>query len=155
MRIGQAHAGFTVVEMLVTVVLAGIFLAFFVQMFRATAAQQLSLVRQSIANDIAKSNLAKFPTAGSLTNAPTSYVCDTNTTGNTNNLTVSAAVAGTSVLADSQKETDPGTIGELVQTVRAYSPRGCGPNLPIKVVSTVEYGFVGQRDKVEYATYVF
>ena len=155
MRGIQGSAGFTLVEMLVTVVLAGVFLAFFIQMFRATSAQQSSLIRQSAANDIAKSNLAKFPTAASLTNAPTSYLCDSNATGNTNNLTINPSAAGTSVLATSQQEADPGNIGNVVQTVRAYSPRGCGASLPIKVVSSVEYGFAGQRDTVEYATYVF
>lgn len=150
----QSNAGFTVVEMLVTVVLAGIFIAFFVQMFRATSAQQSALIRQATANDIARSNLSKFPTVASIAG----YTCDTNssTSANTNNLTINPNAAGTAILSDSQKETDPGTIGTLVQTVRALSPRGCsGSYLPVKIVSTVEYGFTGQRDTVEYATYVF
>lgn len=154
MRGIQGSAGFTLVEMLVTVVLAGVFLAFFIQMFRATSAQQSSLVRQSTANDIAKSNLSKFPTAASATG----FTCDTTATvsANTNNLAINPNAPGTSILTTAMQEPDSGTIGTITQTVRAYSPNGCdGTHAPVKIVSSVEYGFAGQRDKVEYVSYVF
>ncbi len=157
MRVAQGIHGFTVVEMLVTIVLAGIFLTFFVQMFRVTSGQQASLTRQATANDIAKSNLNKFPNA---TDISPSYTCDTssNTSTNTNNLKIRPSAPGTTILSSSSsnKEPDPGNLGTLVQTVKAYSPAGCtGSYVPIKIESTVEYGFEGQRDKVVYATYIF
>lgn len=143
----HSSAGFTIVEMLVTVVLAGMFLAFFVQMFRATAAQQTSLVRQSSANDIARSNLSKFPNTSSIPG----YTCDS-----TNDLSSNPNAAGTQILAAANYEPDPGNLGTLNQTVYAFSPQGCSGSHPtIKLVSRVEYGFTGQRDSVEFATYVF
>lgn len=156
------QGGFTIVEMLVTVVLAGLFVTFFVQMFHAMAAQQLSLVRQASAQDIAKSNLSKFPTSNAIAAVVDPVpACNTTTTpasSNDNNLTINASAVGTTLLNDSSsyKEADPGTIGELVQRVQAFYPAGCnGTTVPIKVESSVEYGFVGQRDKVVYAAYIF
>lgn len=155
-------AGFTIVEMLVTVVLAGIFLTFFLQMYRATSAQQASLTRQAAVNDIAKSNLNKYPTSNVFDSL---YTCDTDpsATTNTNNLTINKNAAGNIILDSTSVdpninhgEPDPGNLGTLVQRVKVYWPLGCsGGHVPIKIESTVEYGFTGQRDKVVYATYIF
>lgn len=164
--------GFTIVEMLVTVVLAGIFLTFFLQMYRATNAQQQSLIRQSIANDIARSNLAKFPIALSVTNATCNNgrvntndcgasgmpQCDSigTSANSTNNLKVRKDAPGTSITLAA--EPDPGTLGAITQSIRAFWPQGCGSNVPIKVTSSVEYvfgGSAGQSNTVEYSTYVF
>lgn len=155
-------AGFTIVEMIVTVVLAGIFLTFFIQMYRATNAQQLSLIRQSTANDIARSNLAKFPTAAAL---PT-YVCSTTSSNNPNNLTINPNAPGTSIPliaptatpsgpGEVRREDTPDNLGTVTQEIRAFSPQGCGANEPIKILSRVTYGYEGQQNTVEYATYVF
>ncbi len=157
MRGSYNNAGFTIVEMLVTVVLASIFLVFFIQMYRATSAQQLSLIRQSIANDIARSNLAKFPTATSVTDTPgPGYTCSTTVgSGNPNNLALNANAPGTQILAPTSREPDPGNLGTLTQEVRAFSPQDCGTHKPVKLKSIVTYGFEGQLNTVEYATYVF
>lgn len=176
-------AGFTIVEMLVTVALAGIFLTFFIQMYRATNAQQLSLIRQSTANDIAKSNLAKFPTAASVKTAACAAIgaadtrecgnssprCDTTgtSTNSFNNLAIRADAPGTAIIGVktaggapivSITEPDPGNLGTVTQTVRAYWPQGCGAgdDVPIKVNSRVDYVFGdAQTNSVEYSTYVF
>lgn len=145
--------GFTVVEMIVTIVIASLFLAFFIQMFRASSNQQQIVFNQSVVNDIAKSNLDKFPNSSGFT-----YTCDTNpsTTANTNNLAIRPSAPGTTLLQDSSpnKEPDPGHLGVLSQTVKAYSPLGCGANNPIKIESKVQFGPPDARDEVVYATYV-
>jgi len=157
MRGNHKHMeGFTIVEMLVTLVLAGLFLVFFLQMFRASSAQQMSLVRQAAANDIAKSNLSKFPRTSTITPA---YTCDTNTTvaSNTNNLMINPNAAGTVILNNSSANREPSTDStpNLVQEVRAYSPMGClTTGSPVKIVSRVTYGFTGQQGEAVYATYV-
>lgn len=155
MRIGQAHAGFTVVEMLVTVVLAGIFIMFFTQMFRAGAAQQASIVRQAKANNIAYSNMSKFPRASNISPV---YVCDTSTNASTNqnNLTINPNAAGTLILSNSSSNKEPvdDSLPNTTQEVRAYSPQGCGSNTLVKLVSKVTYGFVGQQADTSYATYI-
>lgn len=162
--------GFTIVEMLVTVVLSGIFLTFFIQMYRATNAQQQSLIRQSIANDMARSNLAKFPTATSITSATCAGgrintsdcspsgtpQCDSTgtSTNSANNIKVRKDAQGTSI--NLAAEANPGKLGTVTQSIRAAWPQGCGANVPIKLTSRVEYVFGGgQSNTVEYSTYVF
>ncbi|QHN43108.1 prepilin-type N-terminal cleavage/methylation domain-containing protein [Candidatus Mycosynbacter amalyticus] len=155
MRDMRSDTGFTLVEMLVTVVLIGIFIAFFVQMFRAGAAQQASIVRQAKANNLAYSNLSKFPRASSISPA---YVCDTstNTSTNQNNLTINPNAAGTLILSDASANKEPtdSALPNATQEVRAYSPQGCGSNALVKLISTVTYGFTGQQTDASYATYV-
>lgn len=151
--------GFTIVEILVSMVLAMLFLVFFVRMFQAVAAQQVSVVRQSHANDIAFSNLSKFPTSSSIDDIGASYTCDTSTsaTANTNNLTINPDANGTVILDDSSdyRETDLQQLPNASQEIRAYSPLGCGSGGElVKLVSTVTYGFTGQQGKAVYATYV-
>jgi type II secretory pathway pseudopilin PulG len=145
--------GFTVVEMIVTIVIASLFLTFFIQMFRASSNQQQIVFNQSIVNDIAKSNLDKFPSTSGLT-----YTCDTNPSvaANTNNLAIRADAPGTTLLQDSSpnKESDPGYLGVLNQTVKAYSPLGCAVNNPVKIESRVQFGPPDARDEVVYATYI-
>lgn len=155
MRVGDTtRKGFTVVEMLVTVVLAGMFLTFFIQMFRATTSQQASVTRLSTAGDIALSNLNKFPSAS----AVPGYTCDDTTVGasNPNNLKLNPSASGVSILDDTTKEPDPGTLGTLEQSVRAYSPNGCSAvSSVVKLVSTVKYNFGGQQQEVTHVTYVY
>lgn len=147
--------GFTVVEMIVTVVIASLFLTFFIQMFRTASNQQQIVFNQSVVNAIVKSNLDKFPASAGF---DTPYVCDTNpsTTANVNNLAIRSDAPGTVLLDDSStnREPDPGNIGELNQSVKAFSPFGCGAEKPIKVVSSVEFGPPDARDEVVYATYI-
>lgn len=150
MRIGEDESGFTIIEVLVTLVLAMLFLVFFIQMFQAITAQQLSVARQSAANDVAFSNLSKFPTVSSIADVGTAYTC-----GSTNNLAADPNAAGTVILNDSSsfRETNLQNLPEANQAVRAYSPLGCSSSL-VKVVSRVTYGFEGQRGEAVYATYI-
>lgn len=147
--------GFTVVEMIVTIVIASLFLTFFIQMFRASSNQQQIVFNQSVVNNMAKSNLDKFPNSAGFS---TPYVCDpsTNTSTNTNNQAIRPSAPGTTLLNDSSanKEADPGNVGVLSQSVKAYSPLGCAANNPIKIVSTVQFGPPDARDEVVYATYI-
>lgn len=150
MRIGEDETGFTVIEVVVTLVLSMLFLVFFTQMFQAITAQQLSVARQSSANNVAFSNLSKFPTINSISEVGTAYAC-----GNTNDLSTDPDASGTLILSDSSsfRETNLQNLPEANQVVRAYSPLGCGHNL-VKLVSRVTYGFEGQRGEAVYATYI-
>lgn len=148
--------GFTVIEVLVTLVLAVLFLVFFVQMFQAISAQQISATRQSKANNIASSNLNKFARPSDIT---PSYTCDTSTnvSTNTNNLAINPDASGTVILNNSSANKEPvdTSLGDATQEVRAFSPYGCqGANPLIKLISKVTYGFSGQQNEVVYATYI-
>lgn len=149
----RASGGFTVVEIIVTTVIAGLFVTFFVQMFRTSSNQQQVVINRSAASDIARSNLNKFPTSSSISPA---YVCDAvgTATTNTNNLTIRTDAPGTELLTASNKEADPKNLGTLTQSVRAFSPYGCGGNSPIKIISSVDYGPDDARNKVTYATFI-
>lgn len=160
MRFGHDNAGFTIVEMIVATVLAAVFLAFFIQMFRATSIQQISLSRQGHANNIAFSNLSKFPTKTSITSVGSAYVCDASTSPSTNinNLTINPNAPGTVILnnTSSFRETNTQDLPGIVQEVRAFSPLGCDVpnNNLIKIISKVTYGFIGQQGEAVYATYI-
>lgn len=150
MRSGGHEQGFTVVEVLVTLVLSMLFLVFFIRMFEAINTQQLSTSRQAVANDIAYSNLSKFPTVGSIADVGTAYTC-----GSSNNLAANPDATGTVILSNSSgfRETNLRNLPEVTQEVRAYSPFGCSSEL-VKIRSIVRYGFSGQRGEAVYATYI-
>ena len=153
-------SGFTIVEMIVTLVLASLFVIFLVQFFLAAGGQQISVERQAAANNLARTNLSKFPRASSLTG----YTCDPNTTpaANTNNLTINPSANGTLILSNTvnngstTREAAPAILPNVTQEVRAYSPMGCMPSGSgiVKIVSRVTYGYIGQTGEVVYATYV-
>ena len=150
-RVGET--GFTIVEVIITLTLAALFLAFFVQMFESIAAQQFSTARQATANDIAFSNLSKFPTADSISDAVAGgYTC---TIGGQNDLTSAGTKTGTLVLDNSSplREQELRGLPEPIQEVRAYSPLGCDNDL-IKIESRVSYGFTRTQGEAIYATYV-
>lgn len=146
-RVGES--GFTIVEVIVTLTLATLFLAFFVQMFESIAAQQFSTARQATANDIAFSNLSKFPSVDSVNDTIT-YNC---TAGDQNDLTSTGTKTGTAIPTADYAETNTRGLPNPVQEVRVYSPLGCGNSL-MKIESKVSYGFTSTQGEAVYATYV-
>lgn len=150
MRDRGREDGFTVVEVLVTLVLAMLFLVFFIQMFQAISVQQISTTRQSVANDIAYSNLSKFPTLDSIDDVGPAYTC-----GSSNDLSSNPNAAGTVILDndDNYRETELRGLPDVTQEVRAYSPLGCSSPL-VKIESAVYFGFSAQRGESIYATYI-
>lgn len=149
--------GFTIIEVLVTLVVTALFLTVFFQAYLVVEAQRLGVARRAKASDMAYSNLRKF------TVRPSTLTCDAATM----DLTASDAATKTGKLLGDETNTttssaygfiaEPtgGTVSlgaDTKQKVVAYAPQGCSDfaNSPIKIVSTVTYG----GDTIVHASYV-
>lgn len=143
-----SDAGFTVVEIVVTLVLTAVFLTLFFQMYMIMEWRRIAVARHATASDIAYSNLRKFVARPTVT-------CDAAKM----DLTASDASSKPGlVLGDETNNPTPSAYGfvaeapaatqslgsNVTQSVRAYAPKGCGTptftDTPIKLEATVTYG---------------
>lgn len=132
------NRGFTVVEALVTVVVASIFIAMFFQVYMIMESQRTTVVKQARANDAAYSNLSKVT-------ARTGISCDT---------------AGFDMVTAGYALVDAVELQRLFgtgsgQSLRAFPTNGCGGanfvNNPVRVESKVWYTVNGQRTEASHA----
>lgn len=124
--------GFTVIEMLVTVVVAAIFAFMFYQLFISSTKLNDTARRDAIASEIAYSNLKKYPTAASVTGLA---ACATPSPTNTESVT--------NTYDD---------IGQVTETIVSSYPFACDNPDILKVESSVSYK--GGANKVSYVAYV-
>lgn len=141
MKPSTRNSGFTAVEMLVTILVASIFLLAVVTLFIAVT-QSLAMARsRAVANDIGYSYLRKYASANS---SPDWFVCDTTSgSANTNDLTVNGNATGQVLESGTLTTTDTGLPSPVSYTVRALAIYGCnGVNLkkPLRVEATVTFG---------------
>lgn len=137
--------GFTITEMVVSLVVLSIFLTLFFQLFLAGESQRSSVLRHATASDIATTNLQKITTKEQI--PPTTTACDNTTVGsaNPNNLvldpseTVGSTIAWSSdIVAENLSGT--GLPSDTVQRLTVIYARGCDLASPAKILSTVTYG---------------
>lgn len=137
--------GFTIVEVVVTLVVTVMFLTAFFQTFLVMQSQRVNLSRQAKASDIAYSNLRK------ITTRPVGLSCDSSM-----DLIANASAPGKDLSGYFTPEPASVTsdLGTITQTMKAYAPAGCSAfdTTPLKIVSTVTYGTSG--DSVVHATLV-
>ena len=137
-------AGFTTIELLVTLFVATAFIGAFAQVFTVIDRGATETRWQSAASNLAYSSLRKY------TAQPAGFVCD-----NTTNLAVNASAAGQTVSSTTYTASDVGLPGtQATVEVKAYAPSGCGTSMPTKLVATTTYGTTPVR-KVTHATYVY
>lgn len=149
--------GFTIVEVVVTLVVVSLFLYTFFQSYLTLESQRINVARQAIASDVAYTNLRK------VTSRPAGLTCNAGAmdlmSGDTS--LENRGKPGVSLFDppyNYPRESSTDIIGKLgansQQTLVVYAPNGC-TNFdanPIKVISTVTYGTNG--DKVVHASYV-
>ena len=151
--------GFTIAELLVTVVVTSIVLIMFFWAYVTATYQRVNVARQAAASDIAYSNLKKFTTKPIV-------ICD-----DSMDLTAAGSATKTGkLLGDDTNATTTSTYGFIAesptelknrlgagasQKVVAFAPDGCTNfnGKPMKIESTVTYGTDGE--KVIHASYVF
>ncbi len=144
------ETGFTVVEVVVTLVITSLFLAFFFQLYLVGESQRVKVSQQTTASNISYANLNKVVSRSFVeTNSSAPVACDT-TAGsvNRNNLSINPSASGSNLTAAITLESATG----YGQTVTAFFPRGCGLNMPVKIESAVTYG--SPEETVIHATYV-
>jgi prepilin-type N-terminal cleavage/methylation domain-containing protein len=143
--------GFTIVEVIVTLVVLSLFLTGFFQAYLLLESQRINVVRQAKASDIAYVNLGKYPAK------PANLSC-TPTSKSTGTILGSTKSGRTTATYNFVAETDTTLLGTTSQEIIAYAPNDCDSTTPtafkggmVKIVSTVEYS--GNRS-VQHVTYV-
>jgi Tfp pilus assembly protein FimT len=154
----RQSAGFTIVEVMVTLAMTALFLTFFFQMYLAMESQRIGVARQALASDIAYTNLRKF------TKIPSSLTCSSSM-----DLVANSSATGFSLGTQTDWQTpniwgfqaeSPASTKQLgstsTQSIKAFAPKGCSGttingNL-VKIESTVTYG--ANNDKVVHASYI-
>jgi len=142
------NAGFTVVEVIVTLVVIAIFLAAFFQTFILLTSQRVKVARQAAASDIAYTNLRKVVAR------PTGLSCDA-----TNGYTLLSSTNGTDDTTRFFRSENDSTLGQQrTQRVIAYPTAGCTSfaTSPVKIVSTVTFdnNSPGGAVEVVHASYI-
>ena len=141
MKAAPLHSqGFTLVEVIITILIASVFVIGIAQLYTSQNQVSTSLVAANNADLLAYNNLRTYAYG----KAPTWFSC-TYTGGVPDAKTM---LTSTSPVA--------GIPSPVTQTVVATAPYGCGGGssgigYPIKVVSTVTYGL--SNTKVVHATY--
>jgi len=129
-------AGFTIVEVIITIAVMSIFLTFLYQAFLVGQSQQLSTIRLGAANDLAQTNLRKITDRSQI-----SAACDTTAgSGNTNNLVLNASAAGSDITFTPESTLPPSLPATTAQQMKVQYPQGCALTMPAKVMSIVTYG---------------
>lgn len=148
------QSGFTAVEMLVTVVVGGLFVLMFYQLFTALSENSIENRRFAQASDLAYLNLRKYPTIDAVVSK--SFENDPNNVL----LCGSSRIAledGPPVDPEDGQPTPDGKnvnfkfLGKITETVSAVYPFGCENNSVVEVTSKVIYD--GGK-VVTHATYV-
>ncbi len=163
----RVDAGFTIIEVIVTLVIISLFLTLFFQLFLVSQSQRVAVMQRAAANDIAQSNLRKITAKNQVTTISPSAACDNTTSGsgNKNNGLLYAGLganSGSVIVTDSpapewigstQWNASSSTIpakedltntnlpaSSTYQTLLVSYPRGCTGLMPAKIISIVTYG---------------
>lgn len=152
MRVSET--GFTIVEVIVAVVIIGLFAGLFFQTFFSNTAQQTTVVQRAAADDIALNNLKKITGRDSPLLA--SISCSTAASNNPNNLTINSSAAGSTITFTAEPTTGTSLPSAATQAMVALYPRGCTPadSVPIEIKSTVSFSTPHGTETVTRAAYV-
>ena len=143
----KSESGFTLIEVVTTLFVVSLFLAFFFQLTITAQKQRSAVEKRSIAADIAYSNLKKFPQRPSTLTCTAGDDMDQSTAGSESK---PGRLIGSSVPAENPAtfnfSPEPSNVVSRLgtyskQTVRAFAPQGCAsPDAPIRIESVVLYG---------------
>ncbi len=137
------QSGFTIVELLITVITAAMFVGMFYQLYVVLVGINATARSTAQASDLAYSNLRLYPTVIS-----TGLTCNTATNVSSTVNLIPSSGSPTAAVSSNYPE-----LGSVTQQVTAQFPYGCSAVYNVvKLVSTVTYGTASY--KVSYATYV-
>jgi len=163
----DGEAGFTIAEMVITLVVLSLFLMLFFQLYILGLSQKNAVILRATANDIALNNLRKITSKDDI---PAEDACDdtTNDSTNPNNATLNLdlnndGATGSSIIGQSPGDNNPypdsptlesldntGLPSSTTQTLYVIYPQGCYDQNPAKIISIVTYN----SEIVTHATYV-
>lgn len=134
------QAGFTIPELLVTFIVAAIFITLFLEMFTSLSYSNASTEHQSLADNTTYSLLKQYASIG---NSPSDwFTCDTSTQSS-NDLMVNIDAPGSVLQSGSLTRDATGLPEPITYTVTALAIYGCaGANTgkPVRVQATLAYG---------------
>lgn len=142
----QSTAGFTIPELLITLVVTTLFIATFYQMFIAINSYSAHAKQRSLADNAAYSLLRQY--AAPDISPSTWFTCSTQSgSNNDNDLVVNNAAPGTIVQSGSLSPENTGLPGPVTYTVNALAIFGCaGANAetPVRLQVKLTYGSSNQ-----------
>lgn len=141
--IQKTSAGFTTIELLVTLFVAMAFIAAFAQIFTVIDRGAAEARWQSSASNLAYGELRKYTTK------PSTFVCNSVTDLRSNNAAPGQTISSATYTGSAVGL--PGT--QVTVTVVAFAPAGCATDAPVKLIATTSYGTTPVR-KAIHATYV-
>lgn len=145
----RRSAGFTAIEMIVTVVVAALLIIAINSLYSAVVRSSAVERNRAEASDIAYANLRHYAYSGA--SATSWFTCDASTDGN--------SAGGHELLAPADQTINAGQtpIPQPVKaSVKVIAPYGCtaNPGSPVLVTSTVTYGPGTLQDMVVHSEYV-
>ncbi len=146
MKHTSQQEGFTLVELIVTIVVTGMFIAVIGQLSSFAVITATNANRFEAASNLAYNNLRLYANGDS---ASRWFTCSTTTDGRTSPNSTGQSLINTTSSVPIDNLPPP-----VIQTVTALAPYGCGSTgngMPVRVVSTVTYG--SPAKKVVHATY--
>ena len=168
MKSPRNTAGFTIIELIVTIIVAGIFLGVVSAMSTAIVGIALDTHRFEMASNLAYNNLRLY--ANGQRSTAFHFECNGDDAGDTETSSSPftdtykhPSSVGKVLLSTTSTASSNDLPGPVVQTVTAAAPYGCGNDIqsgatgatsimPVRIISTVTYG--ASARKVVYATYV-
>jgi prepilin-type N-terminal cleavage/methylation domain-containing protein len=157
--ITSKQSGFTLVELIVTIIISGIFIGSITSMSVSVGNSANQAHRFEVATNLAYNNMRIY--ANGQKASDFGFVCngddvtDTEATTPYNDGAKHPDAAGTPLINTTSSSAIYDLPAPVVQTVKAVAPYGCGntiSGMPVRIVSTVTYG--SPAKKVVHATYV-
>lgn len=137
-----SEQGFTIVELLVTMIVVALFISIFFNMFSYVSNLSMTQRYRALADNTAYSLLKQY--AAPNLSPHTWFTCDTDTgSSNDNDLVVNSAAHGTTIQSGSLTRSETGLPEPVSYTVNALAIYGCtGTNAekPIRLEITLSYG---------------
>jgi type II secretory pathway pseudopilin PulG len=137
----HGQSGFSAVEMLITIIVAAMFIISFNTLFLTITQTSAQTRYRSVANDLAYANLRQYVSADA---KPTWFVCSTAAgSSNTNDSTVNANAQGQVLKSGTLTKaatTLPEPISYSVRALAIYGCSGTNAGKPLRVESTITYG---------------
>lgn len=147
----KMESGFTIVEIIVTIVVMTIFTALLFQTYITGTTQREAITRRAQADDIALTNLKKITTHASTLVSACSSANDLTATPAGSGSQVASVAYGTASDASHFAQESYGSLPTPHnQTLTVFYPRGCTLATVVEIVSTVTYG----AETVTHASYI-
>lgn len=135
-------SGFTLVEIVVTITIAMLFIVILAAGYQFTVNQSEKSIREATSRNIAQANLSKYLSISDI--YATSFNCLSNTSESNAKVLMSSS-------SSNAEDVPKGNYGNFQQRVIAYARAGCNKNIIVQ--SEVTYGASGEETTIKEVSY--